>query len=112
MGIILIAKCSCGYSEKLFVDRGMVSKSILAPALCRICRNIQSKEFSTKKTICNNCNSEMVFYNEISLQKNQNAKKIINWGDSPLVFEVKRTKYYCPKCEKYNLRFKKIGFWD
>lgn len=112
MGIILRAKCKCGYEQKLFVDRGQVSKSILAPALCHNCGKIQNTEYKTEKPICNDCKTEMIFYNDGSLQKKQNAKSKISWGDSPLIFELKQTNYLCPKCKEFKLSFKKIGFWD
>jgi len=118
MGSILQAKCSCGFnSEGLFVGGGFRNflKVCSAPALCKRCSAIVVLNYLKKKNKCPSCKSEVIFYNDFSLQrKTKKEYPLFDWniGEDEGSFILPDTKYYCPKCNKLKMKFIRSGSWD
>ncbi len=113
MGIILRAKCSCGYEKQLFVDRGKIAKKCKVPGLCTNCNELQSVWYYGESIECSSCKeNSVVFYDQAKLQNNPEKRKYKSWGDPGKEFTLLRTKYKCPKCGDLSMKFRKIGNWD
>jgi hypothetical protein len=117
MGLVLTAECQCGYKkEGLYVGFGMNTPGLDAvPAVCKTCQDIFTLHYTTdSKPRCNNCNSELDFYNSPSLQGNEITENTLSGGFAPEVrYSIyEYAYYYCPQCEEMHLRFHVTMLWD
>jgi len=118
MGSILIAECDCGFKSKEIYAGGGVANfetECAAPAVCKNCSSFLVLNYLRKKNKCPNCKSEVTFYNDPSIQKKTNTENtVFDWyfEEYQHTFVLPDTKYYCPKCKKFNLRFISLGCWD
>lgn len=115
MGIILSAKCNCGFEQELRADRGKIvsGPTCYAPALCNECNNLNSLNFAKKKLKCKDCGGTVVYYNEKTLQKANMKAELISWGmDIKEDFILPKADFKCPKCGEFSLKFMEVGYWD
>ena len=97
MGSILQAKCSCGFTSKeMHVGCGEMSAHAYVPVACSNCKNMWVKNMSKKIHPCNKCGSDLLFYNDLSLEGIKSPKM----------------KYRCPSCGKIEMEFEMHGLWD
>ncbi len=138
MGSIFEAKCNCGYeSDQLFLGGGMADfgERLEVPYYCDNCKHVGSlnlfKRISLndmgggaepepkKRITCKKCRRKVQHYGNLesgfTLQTKKDDTLAFEWGD---VFSdvgkyyLSATEQYCPKCEKYTLRFYDVGCWD
>jgi len=120
MGKLYRAECTCGYkSGQLFLQCGMITlEQFFVPALCKECKIIVVVNYLQNPTTCPNCSKKIVLYNELAVdienQSVKKCKKLLDYHNSKNVrdFIMWDTFYLCPKCGKYQLVFKLVGFWD
>ena len=70
MGIILLAKCDCGFEEEITVDRGnfVTGKTCYAPALCENCNKLLTRNYAEDEINCPYCGVALIKPEEISLR--------------------------------------------
>jgi hypothetical protein len=122
MGVILAAKCECGYSvDRLFLEVGMATPlgSWLVPAYCESCSEIVAVDYAAKPLKCPVCSSLAVPYDDCSLQLPGNDvdrdRALLLWGGKHLgeaTHVMPHSGYKCPKCHQFHLRFVAVGMWD
>lgn len=117
MGSVLIAKCSCGFeSGDLYLGGGFENFSEVCdvPCLCRNCNSLVVKNYLEKYSRCNNCNQLLLYYDNPVLRKSNKTKGIVfDWdNNSKGQFILTNSKYYCPKCKKFKMKFIWTGDWD
>ena len=115
MGIILEAKCPCGYDTNIKADRGRNPKTIFyAPLLCETCGIVTSSNYYMQDPTCFNCKKEGKFYDDKSLHApGEKSKKLaLEINREGKKFELADIHYFCPKCKEFKLRFEDIGNWD
>lgn len=119
MGSILSAECSCGFKEeRLFVGGGMLhaAGTCLAPAVCRECGNFFTTNYIEieNSLSCPRCAKKAYFYNDQSLRGAEGSPLLIfQWRlTKDTSFDLPDAKYYCPNCQRFELRFKEGGCWD
>ncbi len=83
MGVLIEAKCSCGFVRS-GLSFGMGMKRILAPAICLKCKEIIELDYVLKRLYkCKTCGGDVVFYNNQYLQdwqgKNEKSVKEIEY---------------------------------
>jgi hypothetical protein len=116
MGDILIAKCKCGFKEQFHAGGGKANFKTFcgAPAYCKKCNAFRVGNYLNPDKTCDTCGSEIMFYNNIGLQKQGKKPKgnAFGWNMSQGNFLLPKTQYFCAKCGKFKLEFKSIGNFD
>jgi hypothetical protein len=106
------AKCRCGFeSGTIMQGGGMLNFETIdyEPAICLKCKKFLVLNYKIKNQKCPDCNTEIVFYNDKSVQrKTKSYQKKIPWG----AFYVPDTTCLCPRCGKLTMRFYFRGYWD
>ncbi|MCX8470610.1 MAG: hypothetical protein ORN55_02410 [Chitinophagaceae bacterium] len=106
MGLIINAKCGCGFNEKLYIGGGMATYRVkdMMPAI-----TIDEREFSLQNYYnFEDLKKKFRFYdNPRMFHANENSN-FIKYGQ--ITLSVNRN--YCPKCHQYCMDFIKIGNWD
>lgn len=117
MGIIIVAKCECGFeSDEIYAGGGMRNyhDNCSAPAVCLNCNQFLVKNYMKKYAKCPKCRKKVIFYNDKQLQeKSDNERTILEWNAmNDQQFTLPEIKFYCPKCRKKTMNFHWGGLWD
>ena len=105
-----------------FVVGIIIFLSVWIPSVIKSTRyffNSKQKEIMNRNDSCPTCETQVIFYNNPSLQKEckntLKTKEEWRWSSEELYwkdFWLPKTKYYCPKCKKMKMEFAMTGWWD
>ncbi|MEN6622335.1 MAG: hypothetical protein ABFD50_12375 [Smithella sp.] len=88
----------------------------LAPAVCKECDEFFIANYidAENSLVCPKCAKKALFYNDQSIRGVEVSTRLIfQWRlTKDTSFDLPDTKYYCPKCKTYELKFKEVGLWD
>ena len=112
MGVIIEAKCECGYQKTLYIGSGFNTPPDISiqAALCESCKEIYELNYLNKNKGCRKCGGTIHFYDELELMQGiPNINNILlTWGE----FAYYKSNYLCPKCNDFKMKFNEVGNWD
>jgi len=115
MGMMLMARCACGYMHGPIMQGGgfaTFTTKDMEPAYCEGCRALVVLNYMARRPRCPDCGGRPVFYNDPSLQDvpacGTPERSVGQWGR----FVLPDVKYLCPLCGEMSMRFEDWGSWD
>lgn len=117
MGLILQARCKCGFtSENLFLGGGMMSfgTHCAMPALCPTCHRLEVCNVLSERVRCSKCQGPVTFYTDKSLQSSMKTRRrpVFQWNLDDRKLVLPDVGFRCPACKKLTMRFLDSGRWD
>lgn len=98
MGIIVSARCTCGYhADQLLLGIGMQGYSYQL-AQCSHCREVVSINADAARARCPGCRRAPKSYSVVE--------------PSDLADDTDQPIYECPQCQRISLKFEHAGLWD
>ena len=116
MGMIIQAKCICGYqTEKMFVGRGMATSKTQStfPVYCPTCQQMLQGNLLDEGIKCPNCHGIVIPYDDTTISNPSSGYAVIKWNivdDNEVMLTSDNN--LCPKCQNFNMGFFECGHWD
>ncbi len=119
MGVMMQARCSCGYeSEGLLIGGGMMDfdRVCWLPAACATCREIVNVDVMKprlrcprcrrKPTLCVNPRTSTAGYDALE------SAQLWSLPDGTPIVIGDDERFECPRCATHRLRFEFVGVFD
>ena len=103
MGVMLLAKCSCGYTrDKLFIGIGDDPGHDMVLATCPTCKEILDVDrFDPNHLQYRVCQGQLSILEDVDPDKAYDKLYYLLDG-----------KYTCPRCEEPKMTLLSVGVWD
>ena len=119
MGSLIGAFCKCGYeSKEMHLGGGFNNfmSNCSFPYYCEDCKTLFIANKLAKKANCPKCKNNNVFPYDDKRACKTKGNEIFEWNitddDSDKTIILTDGKYICPKCNKYELSFLHLAYYD
>lgn len=114
MGLMIEAKCPCGYTTRtLFVGSGFSDSPSMnkEPAYCAHCKRLVLVNYSKPHQKCRKCSTPLIWYNDPTMYQKRgdnSTDETYSWDD----FLLPNALFLCPGCGNMTMEFINVGCWD
>jgi ribosomal protein L37AE/L43A len=118
MGSIVNAICECGFNkEKMYLGGGKRNHNSVCsfPFYCDQCKIIFTVNLYNPLTNCPDCGADSIISYEDKKINIGEGRKVFSWNTRLTLgreLVLTDSKYWCPSCKKYDLKFTSVGRWD